>query len=151
MQDEPGERHRLHPGAAEGDELTGDEQPEVSVPEGAEGTGGRGGGRVGGGHEGRISGMGDEMVRLDRLDMADRADRVEMVATAARVARVAWVVRQDLGCHPEETAPAGNVVLEEGQTMTQDDIDGFAQFGSPCEVCMYWWNENITAELPEVE
>lgn len=45
----------------------------------------------------------------------------------------------------------GNVVLAEGQTMTQDDIDGFAQFGSPCEICMYWWNENITAELPELE
>jgi len=45
----------------------------------------------------------------------------------------------------------GNLVVAEGQTMTQDDIDGFAQFGSPCEICMYWWNENITAELPEVE
>jgi len=45
----------------------------------------------------------------------------------------------------------GNVVLAEGETMTQDDIDGFKQFGSPCEICMSWWNENVTAELPELE
>jgi basic membrane protein A len=45
----------------------------------------------------------------------------------------------------------GNLVLAAGETMTQDDLDGFAQFGSNCEVCMYWWNENITAELPELE
>ena len=45
----------------------------------------------------------------------------------------------------------GNPVVSEGQTMTQDDIDGFVQFGSQCEICMYWWNENVTAELPELE
>lgn len=45
----------------------------------------------------------------------------------------------------------GNVVLEEGQAMTQIDLDGFEQFGSECEVCMYWWNENITAELPKLK
>ena len=45
----------------------------------------------------------------------------------------------------------GNVILAEGETMTQADLEGFAQFGSPCETCMYWWNENITAELPELE
>jgi basic membrane protein A len=45
----------------------------------------------------------------------------------------------------------GNQVLAEGEKMTQDDIDGFKQFGSPCEICMYWWNENVTAELPELE
>lgn len=45
----------------------------------------------------------------------------------------------------------GNVVLAEGETLEQADLDGFAQFGSECEVCMYWWNENITAELPELE
>jgi len=33
----------------------------------------------------------------------------------------------------------------------QLDLDGFSQFGSECETCMYWWNENITAELPELE
>jgi len=45
----------------------------------------------------------------------------------------------------------GNVVLAEGETLEQIDLDGFAQFGVPCETCMYWWNENITAELPELE
>ncbi len=45
----------------------------------------------------------------------------------------------------------GNVILEEGESLEQIDLDGFAQFGSSCETCMYWWNENITAELPELE
>jgi basic membrane protein A len=45
----------------------------------------------------------------------------------------------------------GNVVLEEGESLEQLDLDGFAQFGSECQTCMYWWNENITAELPELE
>lgn len=45
----------------------------------------------------------------------------------------------------------GNVVLEEGESLEQPDLDGFSQFGSPCETCMYWWNENVTAELPELE
>jgi basic membrane protein A len=45
----------------------------------------------------------------------------------------------------------GNVILEEGETLEQADLDGFAQFGSECETCMYWWNENITAELPELD
>ena len=45
----------------------------------------------------------------------------------------------------------GNVILEDGVSLEQIDLDGFAQFGSPCETCMYWWNENITAELPELE
>ena len=45
----------------------------------------------------------------------------------------------------------GNVVLEEGESLEQPDLDGFSQFGSPCETCMYWWNENVTAELPELD
>jgi basic membrane protein A len=45
----------------------------------------------------------------------------------------------------------GNVVLEAGESLEQLDLDGFAQFGSPCTTCMYWWNENITAELPELD
>jgi basic membrane protein A len=44
----------------------------------------------------------------------------------------------------------GNQVLAEGESLEQADLDGFKQFGSPCETCMYWWNENITAELPEL-
>jgi len=45
----------------------------------------------------------------------------------------------------------GNLVLAEGVSMEQADLDGFAQFGSPCKTCMYWWNENVTAELPSLE
>jgi Uncharacterized ABC-type transport system, periplasmic component/surface lipoprotein len=44
----------------------------------------------------------------------------------------------------------GNLVLPEGVSLEQVDLDGFAQFGAPCKVCMYWWNENVTAELPEL-
>lgn len=45
----------------------------------------------------------------------------------------------------------GNVVLAEGEKLEQLDLDGFSQFGSECQTCMYWWNENVTAELPELE
>ncbi len=45
----------------------------------------------------------------------------------------------------------GNLVLADGVSLEQIDLDGFSQFGSPCETCMYWWNENITAELPALE
>ena len=45
----------------------------------------------------------------------------------------------------------GNVIVAEGETLAQEDLDGFQQFGAPCEICMYWWNENITAELPSLD
>jgi basic membrane protein A len=45
----------------------------------------------------------------------------------------------------------GNLVLAEGESLEQADLEGFAQFGSPCTTCMYWWNENVTAELPVLE
>jgi basic membrane protein A len=45
----------------------------------------------------------------------------------------------------------GNEVLAEGEKLEQLDLDGFSQFGSECTTCMYWWNENVTAELPELE
>ncbi len=45
----------------------------------------------------------------------------------------------------------GNVVLAEGESLEQADLDGFAQFGSDCKTCMYWWNENVTAELPDLD
>ncbi len=44
----------------------------------------------------------------------------------------------------------GNIVVPEGETLEQIDLDGFSQFGVPCEICMYWWNENFNAELPEL-
>ena len=43
----------------------------------------------------------------------------------------------------------GNVIVPEGQSLEQLDLDGFPQFGSPCEICMYWWADGISAELPE--
>lgn len=45
----------------------------------------------------------------------------------------------------------GNVVLAEGESLVQEDLDGFKEFGAPCETCMYWWNENVSAELPDLE
>jgi len=45
----------------------------------------------------------------------------------------------------------GNLILPEGVSLEQADLDGFKEFGSPCNVCMYWWNENITAELPPLD
>ena len=44
----------------------------------------------------------------------------------------------------------GNVVLPEGQSLEQVDLDAFPEFNLPCtvEVCMKWWAEGITAELP---
>ena len=45
----------------------------------------------------------------------------------------------------------GNVILEDGISLEQADLDGFSQFGSSCTTCMYWWNENITAELPALD
>ncbi|MCB9135030.1 MAG: BMP family ABC transporter substrate-binding protein [Anaerolineales bacterium] len=45
----------------------------------------------------------------------------------------------------------GNQVLADGVSLEQLDLDGFSQFGSPCKTCMYWWNENITAELPALQ
>jgi basic membrane protein A len=45
----------------------------------------------------------------------------------------------------------GNVVLPEGQSLEQVDLDAFPEYGLPCsiDVCMKWWAEGITAELPE--
>ena len=44
----------------------------------------------------------------------------------------------------------GNVILADGVSLEQLDLDGFAVFGSPCQTCMYWWAEGITAELPDL-
>ena len=44
----------------------------------------------------------------------------------------------------------GNVIVPEGEKMSQSDLDQFPP-GAPgleCKYCMYWWAEGITAELP---
>lgn len=45
----------------------------------------------------------------------------------------------------------GNMILADGVSLEQLDLDGFAEFGSPCETCMYWWADGITAELPPLD
>ncbi|MBN1266633.1 MAG: BMP family ABC transporter substrate-binding protein [Anaerolineales bacterium] len=44
---------------------------------------------------------------------------------------------------------AGNTIVPEGEKMEQLDMDQFPSYGGGCTYCMYWWNQNITAELPE--
>lgn len=44
----------------------------------------------------------------------------------------------------------GNLILAEGVSLEQLDLDGFAEFGSPCETCMYWWADGVTSELPDL-
>jgi basic membrane protein A len=43
----------------------------------------------------------------------------------------------------------GNVVVPEGERLSQIDIDQFPEFGLGCKYCMKWWAEGITAELPK--
>lgn len=45
----------------------------------------------------------------------------------------------------------GNEVLADGVSLEQIDLDGFSQFGSPCETCMYWWHSAFNAELPDLD
>jgi basic membrane protein A len=44
----------------------------------------------------------------------------------------------------------GKELLPAGQKLEQADLDQFPPGapGSECNVCMYWWNEGITVELP---
>ncbi len=47
----------------------------------------------------------------------------------------------------------GNLIIEEGKSFSYNDIDQFPP-GAPgleCEYCMFWWNENVTAELPDLD
>jgi len=44
----------------------------------------------------------------------------------------------------------GNLIVADGVSLEQLDLDGFAAFGSPCQTCMYWWADGVTAELPEL-
>ncbi|HEY2981616.1 MAG TPA: BMP family ABC transporter substrate-binding protein [Anaerolineales bacterium] len=42
----------------------------------------------------------------------------------------------------------GNIVVPDGETIEQIDIDCFAGGAVPCKTGMYWWAEGVTAELP---
>ena len=48
---------------------------------------------------------------------------------------------------------AGKVIVPAGKKMQQADLDQFppGAEGLACEYCMYWWNENIAAELPKLQ
>jgi basic membrane protein A len=48
---------------------------------------------------------------------------------------------------------AGKVIVPAGAKMQQSDLDQFPP-GAPgleCKYCMYWWNQNIGAELPKLQ
>ena len=52
----------------------------------------------------------------------------------------------------EITDNTGKVVVPAGEKMQQSDLDQFPP-GAPgleCKYCMYWWNQNIAAELPKI-
>lgn len=42
----------------------------------------------------------------------------------------------------------GNVIVPEGESLEQIDLDAFPEYGLGCKYCMKWWAEGITAELP---
>lgn len=46
----------------------------------------------------------------------------------------------------------GNLVIEEGKQFQYNDIDQFVPGaeGLECEYGMFWWNENVTADLPDL-
>ncbi len=46
----------------------------------------------------------------------------------------------------------GKTLLADGEKLQQSDLDQFPPGapGSECTTCMYWWNDGITAELPEL-
>jgi basic membrane protein A and related proteins len=43
----------------------------------------------------------------------------------------------------------GNLIIEEGKSFEQADLDQFPEYGLGCTYCMKWWAEGITAELPD--
>jgi basic membrane protein A len=43
----------------------------------------------------------------------------------------------------------GNLVVPEGDSLKQVDLDAFPEYDVGCEYCMKWWAEGITAELPD--
>ncbi len=45
----------------------------------------------------------------------------------------------------------GNVILAEGESLVQADLDQFPNAdGSNCPVCMYWWADGVNATLPDL-
>jgi basic membrane protein A and related proteins len=50
------------------------------------------------------------------------------------------------------TDNTGKVLLKDGEKLKQSDLDQFppGAKGNECTTCMYWWNEGITSELPQL-
>ncbi len=42
----------------------------------------------------------------------------------------------------------GNEVIPAGVSMEDADLDQFSGDGANCKICMHWWAEGVTAELP---
>ena len=42
----------------------------------------------------------------------------------------------------------GRQILADGVSLEQADLDCFKESGGPCNIGMYWWYKNVTAELP---
>ncbi|MEJ5314142.1 MULTISPECIES: BMP family ABC transporter substrate-binding protein [Anaerolinea] len=45
----------------------------------------------------------------------------------------------------------GKLIVPEGETLQQIDLDQFPEMGLGCKYCMKWWAEGITAELPQTQ
>ncbi|WP_322506470.1 BMP family ABC transporter substrate-binding protein [Anaerolinea sp.] len=45
----------------------------------------------------------------------------------------------------------GKVIVPEGESLQQIDLDQFPEMGLGCKYCMKWWAEGITAELPQTQ
>lgn len=45
----------------------------------------------------------------------------------------------------------GRQILADGVSLEQVDLDCFKESGGPCTIGVYWWNQNITAELPSLD
>jgi basic membrane protein A len=80
------------------------------------------------------------------------AETVELVQTLMAQALAGDFNRFDVFAGPI-TDNAGNLVIGEGELMSQSDMDQFPP-GAPgleCDYCMYWFNENIIQEVPSLD
>lgn len=80
------------------------------------------------------------------------AEDVEMVKTLLAQALAGEFNRFDVFAGPI-TDNTGNLVIGEGERMSQSDMDQFppGAEGLECEYCMYWFNENIIQEVPALD
>ncbi|MEZ4863156.1 MAG: BMP family ABC transporter substrate-binding protein [Caldilineaceae bacterium] len=84
------------------------------------------------------------------LGMADLpAEDMQLVQNTLKAALAGDFTRFDVFKGPIKDNK-GNEILPAGKSLEQVDLDGFKEFGAPCEICMYWWADGITAELPKL-